>query len=312
MKRATRFLIALLAPVLLLALLGSRPLSAVGATTSPVPLGVPGSWNLVFDDEFDGTALGQAWAPYWFRDGSVQNGTVMNSSNVSVSDGDLDLALGSGSGSIVSTNPEGGGAFQFTYGVFEARIYLPGTGDEVDNWPAFWADGQHWPADGEIDAMEGLHGVTACHFHYSGGGPSGGCPNTGPGWHVFAAEWEPGSVTYYYDGQDVGDVTTGITNEPMYLVIENSLSPDGPAVPATVKVDYVRVWQTAGDTAPPTSSSGQPSPATVMPTAPGAVGPQFHRGGMRARWAKRDRDGFRWRANADSPWATRHRRGVGR
>ena len=49
--------------------------------------------------------------------------------------------------------------------------------------------------------MEGLSGQACWHFHDPQGGP-GGCSTatyTG-GWHTFGADWEPGSVTYYYDG----------------------------------------------------------------------------------------------------------------
>ena len=47
-------------------------------------------------------------------------------------------------------------------------------------------------------------------------------------------------------GLQVGQVTTGITGAPMYLVLNNSIDPTwgGPTlVPADLQVDYVRVWQ---------------------------------------------------------------------
>jgi hypothetical protein len=49
------------------------------------------------------------------------------------------------------------------------RIKLPCTGTpaRIDNWPAFWlATTGSWPAGGEIDVMEGLHGVPEWHYHY--------------------------------------------------------------------------------------------------------------------------------------------------
>jgi beta-glucanase (GH16 family) len=68
------------------------------------------------------------------------------------------------------------------------------------------------------------------------------------GWHTYAANWEPGSITYYYDGVEVGRVTAGVTNAPMYLVLNLSVSNPaetaGPTLaPASMKVDYVRVWR---------------------------------------------------------------------
>ena len=66
------------------------------------------------------------------------------------------------------------------------------------------------------------------------------------GWHTFGADWEPGSVTYYYDGLPVGTVTQGITGAPMYVILD--LAADnayGGALqaPATMRVDYLRIWQ---------------------------------------------------------------------
>ncbi|MCG6500424.1 family 16 glycosylhydrolase, partial [Kitasatospora sp. A2-31] len=141
---------------------------------------------------------------------------------------------------LVNTN----GKAQFTYGAFEARIYLPASGSQVANWPAFWTDGQNWPADGELDVMEGLSGQACYHFHSPSGGPGGCAPGNYSGWHTFGADWQPGSVTYYYDGVKVGQITSGITSAPMYLILNNAVYASGPTVtPADMQVDYVRVWQ---------------------------------------------------------------------
>jgi hypothetical protein len=230
---------------------GSKPDSAKDAhdSGSVMPLGVSGSWKLIFDDEFNGSALDtNTWAPYWFANGDESNGTTMESSNVSMSGGTLNLTLTTaGTGALVSTNPSGGASpgFQFTYGFLEARIFLPGSGSEIANWPAWWADGQNWPADGEIDVIEGLGGTAAYHFHDPSGGPGSSVSGNYTGWHTYGADWQPGSVTYYYDGVAVGSITSGITSAPMYLILENSGgSYSGPTVePATMQVDYARVWQ---------------------------------------------------------------------
>ncbi len=217
------------------------PPTTAAAPVSPAS-SAAGPWVLKFDDEFNGSSLDTSkWTPYWFSNGSTSNGTTMDSSNVSVSGGMLDLALNSGSGGLVSTN----GKYQFTYGYAEARIYLPAGGSQGATWPAFWADGQSWPTDGEMDVMEGLSGQACFHFHSDAGGPGGCASGNFSGWHTYGADWEPGSVTYYYDGQKVGTITTGITSQPMYLILENSGgSFGGPALyPSTMQVDYVRVWQ---------------------------------------------------------------------
>ena len=55
----------------------------------------------------------------------------------------------------------------------------------------------------------------------------------------------PGSVTYFYDGREVGQITTGITNTPMYLILNQGIGVGDLAgtealpVPNEL-VDYVR------------------------------------------------------------------------
>ncbi len=237
------------------------------AAHTPMPTGVPGDWTLKFDDEFNGTSLDTAkWSTGWYGSGITapvndSEDDCYDPAQVSEGGGALDLTLIAKSencgisdplyaGGLVSTQ----GKFSFTYGFIEARVWLPGApGDAgyVANWPAVWADGQNWPEDGEIDIAEGISGQLCAHFHnaanssqgLSAGGGSG-CPSgiyTG-GWHTFAANWEPGIVTYYYDGVDIGSVTSGITSAPMFLVLDYAAG--GPThVPDTMKVDYVRVWQ---------------------------------------------------------------------
>ncbi len=125
----------------------------------------------------------------------------------------------------------------------ESRIYLPGSGSTVYNWPAFWMDGEglNWPTDGEADIMEGLGGRTCYHFHDPSGGP-GGCSNVGSGWHTFGASWHNSSITYYYDNKAVGTISSGITNKPMFLIFDYTTSTNS-GNSATLKVDWVKVWQ---------------------------------------------------------------------
>jgi glycosyl hydrolase family 16 len=234
---------------------------ATGASsTTPLPNGIAGNWSMIFDDEFNNTSLNSSdWNTGWF--GTGVTGPVNSAetdcyspNQVSETGGSLNIAASQQSSTcngttepyttgLVNTN----GKFQFTYGAFEARIWMPGTGgNTIDDWPAFWADGQSWPTDGEIDVVEGLSGSPCYHFHYTGGGP-GGCTTltgAGGGWHTYAADWEPGSITFYYDGVEVGQQTTGVTSAPMYLILNLGVSNGGPTLaPASMKVDYVRVWQ---------------------------------------------------------------------
>src|SRR5205085_1398075 len=71
-------------------------------------------------------------------------------------------------------------------------------------------------------------------------GPGGSVvvPSATTGWHTYAADWEPGVITWYYDGQQVWQWTTSVTSSPMYLIVNLGLSSKQSAVPATLKVDY--------------------------------------------------------------------------
>ena len=233
--------------------------TTTGGGTSLQPVGsVPGQWNLTFDSEFNGSSLNSSqWSTGWFGSGITKGinsaeTECMDPAQVSVSNGELDLTSVKKSetcagvtqpytSGMVTTN----GLYSFTYGYAEARIWMPGSGSSISEWPAFWTDGQNWPTDGENDIVEGLGGLAQAHFHDASGaaGPlTGGGTFTG-GWHTFAADWAPGSVTYYYDGVKIGTFTNGITGSPMYLILDLAIN-NGAGVPsATMRIDYVRVWQ---------------------------------------------------------------------
>jgi beta-glucanase (GH16 family) len=222
-----------------------------------VPLGVPGSWTLSFDDEFTSLNLSN-WRPNWLGNSNTAVTQPVNSEEVecidpaqsTVGGGVLTITAvqrGCAGHSYASGLLETNGHFDFTYGYMEARMFLPSDGaGGIADWPAFWADGANWPNDGEIDVMEGLDGPACWHFHW--GTPSapqqvGGCPRGDfSGWHTYGADWEPGTITWYYDGKKVGRTTSGVTGQPMYLIVNLALTPR-PMVPARMSVDYVRVWR---------------------------------------------------------------------
>jgi beta-glucanase (GH16 family) len=252
-----------------------------GAATIPQPLGPTGSWSLRFNDEFNGSTLDLSkWRPNWLAGTDTALTPPINSlesgcydpAQVSVGGGNLTLAAvavtpGSRPGCVVRGGANASYAsgiitsrhdYTFTYGYIESRIWLPPGNGLGQNWAAFWADGTGtWPTTGEIDVMEVLSNHIPCwHFHYqdsSGNhqGP-GGCPTLAQlggnysGWHVFGAEWEPGSIKYFYDGQQVGQITSGVTNAPMFLIANYAVSATGTppiVVPQNMQVDYIRHWQ---------------------------------------------------------------------
>jgi beta-glucanase (GH16 family) len=244
------------------------------APRSPQPVGdIAGPWNLVFDSEFNGSSLDPfQWSTGWFGSGyntgpisSTYGLDVCAASQVSVGSGSLQIkAILKTNTSSYGTFPYTSGVittlaaaypwsapalFSFTYGYAEARIWLPGSG-RIADWPAFWmystALSNTYP-NGEIDILEGLGGSARAHLISSLGtqGPLTGSGTFAGGWHTFAVNWEPGAITYYYDGVSIGDFTTDIPSTPMFLIlnleVSTTLSP--PAAPASMLVDYVRVWR---------------------------------------------------------------------
>ncbi|GAA4993672.1 hypothetical protein GCM10025734_22920 [Kitasatospora paranensis] len=216
----------------------------------------------MFADEFNGSSVDSSkWTANWLGCATCTTPPVNSGyesaayapSQATVSGGSLHLTAVQQATTVNGkTYPyrsgmvQSNGKAQFSYGAFEARIYLPATGSKISNWPAFWTDGQSWPADGEMDVMEGLGGQACYHFHSPAGGPGSCASGDFTGWHTYGAEWAPGSVTYYYDGVQVGRITTGITTAPQYLILNNGVDSTTPAVtsaPADMQVDYVRVWQ---------------------------------------------------------------------
>jgi hypothetical protein len=231
----------------------------VGAPSTPVPTGVPGTWTLKFQDEFDGTDLNASkWSKSWFNGGTMNN-TPTSTNNVRVSGGNLLLTLASStSGALVNTNPSDNRktGFTFTTGYAEARINFPGNGSVLYNWPAWWTDGQNWPQDEEHDIAEirgwsSGDGTMSSAYHYSNNGAhaSKGSGTIAGTWsnayHIYGIHRKTNSVDIYYDGKIVWTYTTTGLNPPHYLILnvgyegKNLVTGAG----SEVKVDYVRVWQ---------------------------------------------------------------------
>jgi beta-glucanase (GH16 family) len=214
--------------------------------------------KLVFDDEFNGRRLDmRKWQPNWLAPTaaaitgpvSIYEHNCYDPRNVAEGDGVLTLSVVARRcrvngrwypyrSAIVESNRR----FNFTYGYMQARMWLPpGTG----MWPAFWADGQKWPYDGEIDVMEddGTDNPTFHYRHYGGiYGGSARVPGATAGWHTYAASWNASRIRWFYDGRLVGQTRTA-HNAPMYLIINLGTRDYPSAVPNKLKVDWVRVWQ---------------------------------------------------------------------
>jgi hypothetical protein len=234
-----------------LASAGAHAVPAARASSNPVPVGVPGNWTLAFDDEFNGTAVNTSnWA---VGDGDTVNNVTTTPANVSEGGGYLTLTLSNSStGAVICgggwdtpcsgyapdgpTLPVGGYA--------EARVWFPGLGTTIYNWPAWWASGPDWPAAGEVDIAEGLGTLTVNYHSPSGAHNQGTVPGTwSNGWHVYGVYRHATSDDVYWDGTLVKSFPTDDNGQPEALILNvGSGNKAAYGTASQVKVDYVRVW----------------------------------------------------------------------
>lgn len=263
-----RSLLNHLKPIVFLLLCGSMKLASAQCPT------------LVWSDEFDGTSLDETKWNYQIGDGCAEgicgwgNNELQSyqQENITVSDGTLKITArkervrGSGytSGRINTK-----GKADFTYGRFEARIKLP-YGDGL--WPAFWmlsTDEPYggWPQSGEIDIMEFVASQpdeTLGYIHYGDPYPNNqsqgnkyklATGNFPDAYHDFALEWEPGEIRWFVDGvlfsvkktSDLSPYAWPFDHDFHFLLnvaVGGNLggAVDNNMLPATMEVDYVRVY----------------------------------------------------------------------
>lgn len=240
------------------------------------------SWELVWSDEFAGTAGNAPDNAKWgFDVGTGTNGWgnselqyyTNRPSNIQL-DGSGKLVITARSEAFsgsyfTSARIKTKGLFAQAYGRFEARIKTP-TGPGI--WPAFWMLGSNidtkpWPQCGEIDIMEQRgqqSSVTLGTVH--GPGYSGGNPITkayaltdgrfDTDYHIYAVEWGEDYIDFFVDNFLYQRITpenvTGewVFNQPFFLLLNVAVGGNfvgfpttGTPFPQSMYVDYVKVYK---------------------------------------------------------------------
>jgi beta-glucanase (GH16 family) len=272
----------------------SRPPTATRKTTS-TKTSNPAGWRLVWNDEFSGATVDTGkWKvenKSTYGDGNGELACLLNRpENVAVSSGSLHLRATREKTPVICGSsdkrfPQGRtytsahlstrGLANWTYGRFEMRAKLPtAPGTSKGLWPAFWLR----PTSGgigELDVMEAVGTsnrtdgeVGKVHqtiwYDYTGTHPkqvktSGVSPDPSTGYHVYAAEWSPGKITWFVDGVATFTRTTSTTSwldsafsaKPFYLRLNLAVGGSWPGTPDsatdfttnTYDVDYVRVYK---------------------------------------------------------------------
>ena len=140
-------------------------------------------------------------------------------------------------------------SFNFTYGYVQVVARIPGG---TGTWPALWLLPQNgsWPP--EIDIMEnyGTPNLMEATLHWGATDQVAYRDVTSPsnlssGWHTYGLLWQPGSLTWYLDGQVVYTfMGSEVPSQPMYFLA--NLAINGPAAPSSsFDIQSVQIYQPA-------------------------------------------------------------------
>ncbi|MDB5322065.1 MAG: glycosyl hydrolase, family 16 [Phycisphaerales bacterium] len=269
---------------------GNRPVGFSAAVLSAVSVVVcaapsiaqaspPGTgWDIVFADEFSGSALDTMKWNYNYSWGRTHNHRAyMRESQVIVGGGMLNLQAiaqrDPSAPSYVDTSDFGrqsldytsgavntSGKFNFTGGYVEARMKMD---DTAGTWPAFWMLQGGWPP--EVDVMEFPRGTSNsasqywANYHYTntaGANASYGWHDTRSdmttGFHTFGFAWSSSAMTFYFDGaatHTVNDASAIADAANMYMILNHAIGgwagtpAADSAFPVDFQTDWVRVWQ---------------------------------------------------------------------
>jgi hypothetical protein len=172
-----------------------------------------------------------------------------------VSGGNLILQLGSStSGALVVSSDVGGytgpsaAANILNVGdCCECSMMVPGTsGTSNYNWPAWWAAGADWPANGEEDIMEGDGGAMhALNYHsttgsFNGPVPSGTYVNA---FHTYTLVRGQTTLDVYWDGVLVNSGTRTDAGGGQAIIFAMGSSGNiATGAAGAIHVAYARIW----------------------------------------------------------------------
>ena len=251
-------------------------LNPLNAQTKPYPGGSGRYTRLVWHDEFNQPGLPDS-AKWSYDTGFIANNemqyyTLRRKENAYIQNGMLDIAARNDSFTsggvrypISSARLKTQGKKDFTYGRIEVRAKIPSS---LGTWPAIWTLGTNittvdWPACGEIDIMEHVGFMAdTLHFNEHSKKTDKGTrifyPSPEKDFHVYAIEWFPDRIDWYFDHQKVYTYLNDHSgsgswpyDQPQFIILNLAFGGDwGGAKGVNIKslpqhfyIDYVRVYQ---------------------------------------------------------------------
>ena len=238
-----------------------------------------GNWNIVWDDEFNGTTINPKTWTYDLGAGGWGNNELEDytsrTNNAYVAGGLLHIVAQKeslGGQSFTSARMKTEGLVSWLYGRFEWRARLPGG---TGFWPALWFLGTsisnvNWPGCGEMDVTENSGGSP----NFVQGSLHSGSDETAiydfpngdsvTNFHTYVLDWSTNSFIWYVDGHvyemqtawssSVGLPYPGPFNQPSFMIMNLAVGGNyvgNPSVtqintnggfPGELQVDYVRVY----------------------------------------------------------------------
>ena len=256
-----------------------KSISVTQAAAEKPMYNAPEGYTLVWQDEFEtGSELNANDWTHEVKSSGWVNHELQNYVNHKTPDGALVTQVKNGTLRITALKENGkiysGRVYAkvksgWQYGYIEASIKLPkGKG----TWPAFWmmpVNFRSWPADGEIDIMEevgyhpdyvssSLHANAHVHSNNTQVTHEMKCAGAEGEFHTYAILWTSKNITTYVDGNvQLTYDNRGLGrddwpyDDPFYVIFNlawggdwgGAQGVDESALPATMEVDYIRVFQ---------------------------------------------------------------------
>jgi beta-glucanase (GH16 family) len=241
-----------------------------------------GYWKCTFHDDFSGTELDRTkWVPvtkFVTWSGNTPACYRDDPANVNVADGALNLTLvkldapAACAVKVAPTQYMSGSVttyhlFSQQYGRFEARIKTaatsaPGLHEAFWMWPDERYSTINWPYSGEIDVAESFSAhpsTVGSYLHYSAdrygvlyGVNAANCAANRGEWNTFTVEWGASRIETFVNGKSCLVNTSGDSAFRKRYIINLTQAiggadwnqvDDTTPLPATMQVDYVRVWK---------------------------------------------------------------------